>query len=112
MSEQFIIGALFSVVQFAFFLWIKTSIAKTDKNADDLKLNRQKIETLKIAQTHPRAQDFLPSNLRRNFGRLSRGTSAGFVVQLQRARPSMDDSAGLVGELSNEESCGNKSRQT
>ncbi len=36
MSEQFIIGALFSVVQFAFFLWIKTSIAKTDKNADEL----------------------------------------------------------------------------
>jgi hypothetical protein len=36
MSEQFIIGALFSVVQFAFFLWIKTSIAKADKNADEL----------------------------------------------------------------------------
>jgi hypothetical protein len=36
MSEQFIIGALFSVVQFAFFLWIKTSIAKADKNSDEL----------------------------------------------------------------------------
>jgi hypothetical protein len=36
MSDQVIIALLFTVVQAAFWLWVKTSIAKMDKTANDL----------------------------------------------------------------------------
>jgi hypothetical protein len=36
MSEQVIIALLFIIVQAAFWLWVKTSIAKMDKTANDL----------------------------------------------------------------------------
>ncbi|MFT6778781.1 MAG: hypothetical protein ACJAV1_002724 [Paraglaciecola sp.] len=36
MSDQVIIGVLFTVVQAAFWLWLKTSMTKTDKTANDL----------------------------------------------------------------------------
>jgi hypothetical protein len=36
MSQEAIIALLFIIVQAAFWLWVKTSIAKMDKTANDL----------------------------------------------------------------------------
>jgi hypothetical protein len=36
MSEQEIIAVLFTIVQAAFWIWVKTSIVKMDKTANDL----------------------------------------------------------------------------